>query len=52
MGLEPFCLFYNFLMQMFYAKFYQKAIDLIGTIRNMFKGHHNNLKFLNALMSR
>ena len=37
---------------MFYAKQYQKAMDLIGTVRNMFKGPQNELKFLNALMSR
>ena len=37
---------------MFYAKLYQKAMDLIGTVKNMFKGPHNELTFLNALMSR
>ena len=37
---------------MFYAKRYQKAEDLIGMVRNMFKGQHNELKFLNALMAR
>ena len=38
--------------EMFYAKRYQKAEDLIGMVKNMFKGQHNELKFLNALMAR
>ena len=38
--------------EMFYAKLYQKAMDLIGTVKNMFSGPHNELKFLNALMTR
>lgn len=37
---------------MFYAKLYQKATDLIETVKNMFSGPHHELKFLNALMSR
>ena len=38
--------------ELFFAKQYEKCIQLIGTIRQMFPGRNLNLGFIHALIAR